>query len=218
MRTRILRGLAALALVLSVGGAFTASQASATEPTTSSTPVAAATASPATVAPAPAGREVLSTTERGLCIRSGTGEPRSLWFVAATHTCPAGWWQPTTLEQAFGPIARAVAGTPGPAGPAGPKGDPGDSAAKVVTKTVTLTASSPASQTVVLTGLPAKSSAVAELVVTTAGEAPTGVTVHAVAVAPAAGSTERSFTVTTSGLTGAQTFALVIKVLAVSAA
>jgi hypothetical protein len=42
--------------------------------------------------------------------------------------------------------------------------------------------------------------------------------VHAVAVAPAAGSTERSFTVTTSGLTGAQTFALVIKVLAVSAA
>jgi hypothetical protein len=45
---------------------------------------------------------VLSTTERGLCIKQGTGEPRSLWLVAATHKCPDPYWGPASLEDAFG--------------------------------------------------------------------------------------------------------------------
>jgi hypothetical protein len=45
---------------------------------------------------------VLSTTERGLCIKQGTGEPRSLWLVAATHKCPDPYWGPASLKDAFG--------------------------------------------------------------------------------------------------------------------
>lgn len=196
MRTRILRALAAVALAVGVGTtAVVATQASA-----DTTPPAAAA-------------EVLSTTERGLCVKIGTGAPQSLWLVAATHRCPSGFWGPATLKQAFG--EAALAGIGGAVGPKGDKGDPGDSVAKVVTKNVTLTPDSPTTQVVTLTGLPAKSSAVAELVVTNAGEAPSG-TVVVTGPAAAAGSTERAFTVKQTLIAG-QTFTLAIKVLAVSA-
>ena len=105
----------------------------------------------------------------------------------------------------------------GPAGPQGPKGEPGDSIAKVVAKTLVLNVNSPATQTLVLTGLPASSTAVVELPVTNAGESPAGTVVTASPVVPAKGSTERSFIVKSKGFTGAQTFTLSVKVLSVSA-
>lgn len=66
--------------------------------------------SPASAAPVRAAASpVLSTTERGLCIKEGTGEPRSLWLVAATGLCPAPYWGPASLEDAFGITLPAAA-------------------------------------------------------------------------------------------------------------
>lgn len=79
MRNRILAALAVLALALGVGGLA---------------------ATHADAAPAPTA-QTLSTTERGLCIKQGTGEPRSLWLVEATGLCPAPYWGPASLEDAF---------------------------------------------------------------------------------------------------------------------
>jgi hypothetical protein len=196
MRSRILRALLILGLLLGVGGGVAVTSASA-----DSTPSVSATAA-ATTTSAPAAR--------GWCVRSGTGELRNLWFDPTTGKCPSPYWGPVAL-------GGGAPGPQGPAGPAGPQGPAGDSVAKVVAKSVTLNASSPATQTVVLAGLPAKSSSVVELTVTNAGEAPAGTTVTVTPVTPAAGSTERSFTVAVSGFTGSVSFALTIKVLAVSA-
>lgn len=51
---------------------------------------------------APVKAQVLSTTDRGLCIQNGTGKPQSLWLVAATGDCPTGFWGPASLKDAFG--------------------------------------------------------------------------------------------------------------------
>lgn len=90
MRTRILSAVAALAVLAGLG-LFVRADATA----------------------APSAAPVLSTTERGLCIKTGTGEPRSLWLVAATGLCPAPYWGPASLEDAFG-ITLPTA-TPAPA-------------------------------------------------------------------------------------------------------
>jgi len=140
----------------------------------------------------------------------------------ADHKTPLWYAGPLPVPGAAGyaDSVKAIVGAGGgvgPAGPQGPKGEPGDSIAKVVTKTLVLNVNSPATQTLVLTGLPASSTAVVELPVTNAGESPAGTTVTATPVVPAKGSTERSFTVTSSGFTGAKTFTLSVKVLAVTA-
>lgn len=49
-----------------------------------------------------AATQVLSTTDRGLCIKNGTGAPQSLWLVDATGECPSGYWGPASLKDAFG--------------------------------------------------------------------------------------------------------------------
>jgi hypothetical protein len=144
------------------------------------------------------------------CIDSHDPHHNVKVFWTAGRVCPAGHYG---IADAFG---GSGSGAPGPAGPAGPKGDPGDSVIKVISKQVTLTSSSPATQTVVLTGLPAKASGVVELPVDNSGSAPAGTTVTVTPLAVPAGSTERSFTVGVSGFT-TQTFGLSLKVLAVSA-
>src|SRR5664279_3515572 len=48
---------------------------------------------------------VLSTTERGWCLRTATGELRSLWLDASTHKCPLPWFGPVSLGGAQGPAA-----------------------------------------------------------------------------------------------------------------
>ena len=85
-RKRILSLITALAMALGIGG-FAVMQA---------------TAAPAHATVAAASSPVLSTTVRALCIKRGTGEPRSLWVVADTGLCPEPYWGPATLEQAFG--------------------------------------------------------------------------------------------------------------------
>lgn len=75
------------------------------------------------VAQAGTASPVLSTTERGWCVRNQTGELRSLWLVEDTHLCPAPFWGPVSLGER-GPAGPV--GPQGPVGPAGPKGDKGD--------------------------------------------------------------------------------------------
>jgi hypothetical protein len=58
---------------------------------------AEATPSPNTTPRTPVPGEEL-TRKRGLCIRTGTGELRSLWLVAATGKCPSPYWGPVRLS------------------------------------------------------------------------------------------------------------------------
>lgn len=148
---------------------------------------------------------------RGWCIKSGSGELRNLWLTA-DGKCPT--YSPTNSY--WGPVSLG-GGAPGPAGPQGPKGDSGDSAIKVVSKTVVLNSSSPATQTVVLEGLPAKVSGLLEVDVNSAGSAPAGTTVSVAPLGTATGSTQRQFTVGVSGFAGSATFTLSIKVLSIPA-
>lgn len=172
---------------------------------------------------------------KGALVQIAVGSPRGTYIDAngIPHCLPSGpnaaagksgdypamWYSGANASCSFGGGTGGGVGPAGPAGPKGDKGDPGDSIAKVVTKSVTLTASSPATQTVVITGLPkfAPPPALVELAVNNAGEAPSGTTVTVSAAASASGSTERSFTVGSAGFAAGQSFTLTIKVLAVSA-
>jgi hypothetical protein len=146
---------------------------------------------------------VLSTTERGLCIRSGTGEPRSLWLVAATHRCPDPYWGPTNLKDAFGIESTGTAGPAGPVGPAGPKGDPGDSRLMFSSGQVTVKAGEAGNgiHVVTVTGMPPFSTTqVKRTLVDFDGEAlPPGVIATVNAPTAVAKSTSWNYTVTTSG-------------------
>jgi hypothetical protein len=130
---------------------------------------------------------VLSTTERGLCIKQGTGEPRSLWLVAATHKCPDPYWGPASLKDAFGiEIPKSVG---------------------VIKQTAVKLDATHATATVVVSGLPAYVKGGPEVSGSVQGVAPAGVTVKFTAVAPTPGQTTRSFTASVVGpnLTGDQT-------------
>jgi hypothetical protein len=202
MRTRILRALAAAALAAGIGmTAVVATQASA-----DSTPSAAA--------------EVLSTTERGLCVRVGTGAPQSLWLVAATHKCPSGYWGPATVEQAFGKAALAGIGGTGGVGPAGPqgpkgdKGDPGDSRLVFAAGSKVVTANGDTSLTV--SGLPAFSATQAKrtLADVNAEALPSGVTVKVGAPTAAAGGTTWTYPIAVTGLAKDATATVRVDVIA----
>lgn len=145
---------------------------------------------------------VLSTTERGLCIRSGTGEPRSLWLVAATHKCPDPYWGPASLKDAFGIESTGVIG---PVGPAGPKGDPGDSRLTFSSGQVTVEAGTAGNgvHVVTVTGMPPFSATqVKRTLVDFDGEVlPPDVTATVNAPTAVAKSTSWNYTVTISGAT-----------------
>lgn len=140
---------------------------------------------------------VLSTTERGLCIKQGTGEPRSLWLVAATHKCPDPYWGPASLEDAFGIKL--------------PKG-----VGVIKQAAVKLTADKPTA-TVVVEGLPAYVKGGPEVSGNVQGAAPAAdVTVKFTALPPTPGDTSRSFKAEVSGpnLAGTQTASASVWVLA----
>jgi hypothetical protein len=171
-----------------------------------------ASAAPTTGAIAtPVAAPVLSTTERGLCIKQGTGEPRSLWLVAATHRCPAPFWGPTTLEVAFGKDALPVAGpavdsriviTSGKVDVAAGSVDKADGTARTVT----------------VTGMPKYSETQARRVlVDVDGESlPTAVNATATLGSITPGSTTWTWTVTTKGGTASTTaYTLKLDVLAI---
>jgi hypothetical protein len=142
-------------------------------------------------------------TKRALCTKIGTGELRDLWLTAEGK-CQAGY-NPTDVK------ALGIGG--GAQGPKGDKGDPGDGGAVWARKTtVHLTAASPATQTVVITGVPAKSDLNLETAapLTNAASAPGSSTVTVTALAVSKGSTERSYRVEVAGLT--EPFDLIVQV------
>lgn len=159
---------------------------------------------------------VLSTTERGLCIKSGTGEPRSLWLVAATHKCPDPYWGPASLEDAFGIEGT---GTPGPAGPKGDKGDPGDSRLVFATGKATVAAGVAGNgpHVITISGMPQFSATQAKRSLADVNSELFPPDVKAVVSAPVAvaGSTTWSYTVTTSlAVVGTPSFVLSLDVIA----
>lgn len=216
MRNRILSTLAAIAVLL--GGGLAVAQFTGS-----------ASAAPVKAVAAP----VLSTTQRGLCIKNGTGEPRSLWLVAATGLCPDPYWGPATLEQAFGEKVAAELAALRPSAPSG---------IVPVHKTVKLDADfqdgSVADRTVVISGLPAYKGSSLEAAgsnITSAAnplilgatttvtnvspggdELPVLTTVKITPVVPSVGSTSRKFVVETFGFTGTRTFGLDLWVVPVS--
>src|SRR5437868_4157440 len=101
MRKRILRALLVLGLLV---GSLTA--ASSAQAYFIDSPRAAAAAAPAAVGFVP------STTERGYCIKVGTGDFRNLWLDANTHKCPIY----SATDAYWGPVTLGGAGV-GPAGP-----------------------------------------------------------------------------------------------------
>lgn len=144
-------------------------------------------------------------TKRALCTKIGTGELRDLWLTAEGK-CQSGY-NPTDVK------ALGIGGGAGTQGPKGDKGDPGDGGAVWARKTtVHLTAASPASQTVVITGVPAKSDLNLETAapLTNAASAPGSSSVTVTALAVSKGSTERSFKVEVAGLT--EPFDLIVQV------
>ena len=144
-------------------------------------PAVAAPAAPA--APVVAGF-VPSTTERGYCIKVGTGDFKNLWLDANTHRCPI--YTPITDEY-WGPVSLGG----------------GDSHLWFKTETVHLTTSSPATQTVTMHLVPAKNPLAPEspTPLTNAASAPAGATVTVSPLPVAVGATDRGYTVTVSGLT-----------------
>ncbi len=152
-------------------------------------PVAAKAAVTAPAVAAPVAAPVVagfvpSTTERGYCIKVGTGDFKNLWLDANTHKCPV--YTPITNEY-WGPVALGG----------------GDSHLWFKTTTVHLTGSSPATQTVTMSSVPAKNALAPEspAPLTNAASAPAGATVTVTPLAVAAGATDRGYTVTVSGLT-----------------
>jgi hypothetical protein len=97
-------------------------------------------------------------------------------------------------------------------GPRGAQGPAGDTTVVPARANLTLTSSSPATQTVTVTGLPAYSTGKIEFAGNNAEARPVGSTVSVVPVNPAGGSTSRSFTVKQSGL-GTNGFVLTITVI-----
>jgi hypothetical protein len=125
-----------------------------------------------------------------------------------SNTCPAGHFPVQIAGSDIYGGAAAVKGD---------KGDPGTNAIKIVHKTVVLNSNSPASQTVTLTGLPAKTaSGLPELRGSNSGDAPSGVSVSVSWSSVTTGSTERSLTLSTTPLTAAQIFTVDLWVLAVT--
>lgn len=160
----------------------------------------------ATSAAAP--RAALSSTERGWCVRSGTGELRNLWLEATTHRCPDPYWGPTNL-------GSGTRGPAGPAGPAGPKGDPGNNSVLIKTATVTLDATH-ITRNFTVSGMPAYVHGAPETVGSFTSTLPSGITVSTTPTAPTAGSTSRDFAATASApLTGSQTVTVTAWALAV---
>lgn len=145
-------------------------------------------------------------TKRALCTKVGTGELRDLWLTS-DGKCQAGY--NFTDRAALG----LTGGAGGAQGPKGDRGEKGDSAVWLRKTVVKLSASSPATQTATITGVPAKSSLALETAVplTNAASAPGSAKVTVTPLAVSSGSTERSFTVTVDGLT--EPFELIVQVI-----
>jgi hypothetical protein len=163
---------------------------------------------------------VAASGQRGLCIQNNTGLPFYLPLV--NGQCPVasgsnpGYW---LSDPPFGIVART--GPQGPAGPAGPQGErgprgqqgpAGDSHVVAERASMTLTASSPATQTLTVRELPAYTTGMIEFAGNNAEARPTGSTVSVVPVNPSGGSTSRSFTVKQTGL-GSNSFTLTVTVI-----
>jgi hypothetical protein len=203
--------LAAGAAAALIGGALLVTPASATVAVSAP---AAATVTPST-SPTPKVYPpvVLSTTKRGLCVKVGTGAYANLWYDKNTGKCPEysegnRYWTPTTLVEAFGPIAEIT----GAVGPQGPKGDAGEGV--VVKKGTLALTSANTSGTLTVSGLPAFATGVIEYAGNNAEARPVGSTVTITPVAAAAGSTDRKFTVAATGL-GSNSFTLSVTVISV---
>lgn len=124
-----------------------------------------------------------------------TGDYPAMWFALADPACD------------FGASAK-------PAKVTAPSGDA--SAVKIVHKTIVLNANSPATQTLTISGLPAYKPTLLSTYGSNADANPSGTTVAVAPLAPASGSTERSFTVAASGFTGSQSLTLDVWVLVVA--
>jgi hypothetical protein len=157
---------------------------------------------------------------RGLCIQNNTGLPFYLPLVDGRCPGPSGsnpgYW---LSSPPFGIVAAAgqqgPAGPQGPTGPRGPRGaqgPAGDSSVVAAHDSLRLSPSSPASQTLVVTGLPAWTVGRIELAGNNAEARPTGSTVTVSPLTPASGSTSRAFTVAQSGL-GSHAFTLTVTVV-----
>jgi hypothetical protein len=104
----------------------------------------------------------------------------------------------------------------GKVGATSPAASPVASGAVVIKHAkVDLDVNSPASQTVVVSGLPAFKASLPQLVTTNADATPAGTTITVTPLATATGSTSRSFTVAVSGFTGTQHFTLDIAALVI---
>jgi hypothetical protein len=170
--------------------------------------------------PAEAKNVASASAPRGLCIQNNTG--LAYYLPLVNGRCPApsgnspGYWLSSpplgivVTSGAQGPVGPA--GPRGPAGPEGPQGPAGDTSVVPARASVRLTSASPAAQTVRVTGLPRYSTGKIEFVGNNAEARPTGSLVGVVPIAPAAGATSRSFTVTQSGL-GTNAFVLTITVI-----
>jgi hypothetical protein len=148
---------------------------------------------------------------RQVYVRNGTG---ALYYLSGPTS---GFWGPVSVTGPSGapgaPGATGPQGERGPRGPKGEKGDPGSSQFYLKQVSVHLTSSSPASQTVTMSGLPKFSISNPENTtpLTNAAGAPAGATITVTRVTPSAGATSRSFVVTHKGL-GSNGFDLTITV------
>lgn len=197
--TRAKTALAVIAVAAASLGALsvtsTANAAPAAAPATVAAPVAAL--------PAAVPAITLSTTNRGWCVKVGTGELRNLWFDAATNRCPV--FSPTNAY--WGPVALGggAPGPAGPAGPAGPRGPAGPSNLVITTARITISAGTAGNgaHVVSVAGLPPFSATQASfrrlLVDLNAEALPVGVTASVGAPTAAAGATTWNFPVTTAG-------------------
>lgn len=138
---------------------------------------------------------------RSICVTNGTGVMRYL------PACPADSWRAAIA---------GVSGPAGPQGPQGPKGDPGDNALVIRHATLTLTASTPASTSVTVTGLPAYLASAGQAYGSNADGAPAGVIFTVNAPAPSVGSTTRTFTLSGVSVAAGKTFTLDVWVAAVA--
>lgn len=158
-----------------------------------------------------------------LCAKVGSRE-----LTVFDTSCPKGFFAAqlpssaiaglTTIQGPKGdPGPKGPKGDTGPTGAKGDKGDPGNNNVAIKHAKVTLTAANNGkAQTVVVTGMPAYDATNPETYGSNSASKPTGTVVSPVPVAPAAGSTSRSFTLTPSGFTGTQSFTLDIWVLTVT--
>jgi hypothetical protein len=174
--------------------------------------IAAAQAAPAPSAAPAAVSAVPTHTGNIVCAKNNTRE-----LTIFDKTCPSGthFWAQVPVQDVAG---LAGVGVPGPAGPAGPKGDPGTTSVVVKSGTAVLapTDDTPAeAKTITLTGLPAFEAGAVEAQADNGAALAGTADLVVVPVAPASGSTERSFKVYVTGLVGAASFTAKVTVIAV---